>query len=528
MGRAAKFAVVSLWIVGALAGIEFMKKFSREMKPLVLAFVFVAVLETLVQMFEFWFLKLYIFISLLIYSMWCMVKMAWRKFLNLFRERQRSLVDIKEDLCFYWPWLMRPWTPKDAGAWVAFRGLAVLITISLLILLVLFLYTVFMHQATQLASKVQVYKDQVGAIIKNMNSLLKSLPTYFPERWRPFVEKLVEKAKTHFAVDELWPLVAEYVSEAFSSVFNMSADFVMETVFFLLYTVFLLIAPLHIISSSDTPVTESSCWSRWFGWPSRTNSVRPVAEEPLMGPPEEEHAPRLLTRFKSFWFGSSDRTSDSDEKKEEEELQEYLYNIMWNYFMMLILLNAIFASLVFVLLNWLEVDLSMILAAATFFLSFIPELGSIGSMLLPTPFIILTPLASKQDVSRHPSCADCTEGVSKCLCDLPDRVSNLLWAGFWLMTIKLAVHNLLYSYIMGKNRALAGAVNSTAAHEITETHGALVLFAVMFFGNVWGTTGMLISVPAISVMRLSLNLVTVPQARKSRYIIARRQTMSME
>merc|ERR1740120_429207 len=73
-----------------------------------------------------------------------------------------------------------------------------------------------------------------------------------------------------------------------------------------------------------------------------------------------------------------------------------------------------------------------------------------------------------------------------------------------MMLVKLIVANVLNAVIMGRNRWLAGGLHEE--QEVSETHGVLVIFAVVFFGKVWGTVGMLISVPILSIIRLTINI----------------------
>merc|ERR1712008_26776 len=69
----------------------------------------------------------------------------------------------------------------------------------------------------------------------------------------------------------------------------------------------------------------------------------------------------------------------------------------------------------------------------------------------------------------------------------------------------MGVANVLNAIVMGRNRVLAGG-GIGEKEEVSETHGVLVLFAVVFFGKIWGTVGMLISVPVISIFRLTINM----------------------
>merc|ERR1711966_64526 len=58
----------------------------------------------------------------------------------------------------------------------------------------------------------------------------------------------------------------------------------------------------------------------------------------------------------------------------------------------------------------------------------------------------------------------------------------------------------------GRNPQLAGALKEGDVKDVKETHGVVVLFAVVFFGKIWGAVGMLISVPVISIVRLTWNV----------------------
>eukprot|EP00927_Polykrikos_kofoidii_P044928 TRINITY_DN38797_c0_g1_i1.p1 TRINITY_DN38797_c0_g1~~TRINITY_DN38797_c0_g1_i1.p1 ORF type:complete len:545 (-),score=73.92 TRINITY_DN38797_c0_g1_i1:88-1722(-) len=536
LGAAAKFAVVGLWLVGLVIGIKLVQKFEAELKPLVLAFVFIAILETVVQLFEWIFLKMYVFLTLFVWSVWCLMKMTWRLGGNLCcSDHHKDLKDITDNLAFYWKWLLKPWTAQDAGLWVSFRILAVIHTLTLLVVIFTCIFTVFNAEIQSIVEKLNIYKEQIESMAAHFGDAVNSIATYFPASVAPYVKSLVDKGKSAWGDIDIWELLKKHGDELFEAIWALSAGFFSQLVFFLLYTVFLLLAPLHLGGGPEKcPNEPESKWTRWFGWPNYVEQTRMslnLAENSLrllestQEDIDEEPKPRVTTFKKVVSLFKHETSEDKSEEDEaDEEIQQYLYNIMWNYFMMLILLNFLFALLVFVLLNRLEVDLSFIIAAAAFFLSFIPELGSIISMLLPIPFILLTPLKAYQTVDAHPWCADCPSNPNACVCDFSDRLGNLLIAMLWLMAIKLVVHNLLYSCLMGKNRALSGAVEGTDPAEIVETHGVIVLFAVVFFGHVWGTTGMLISVPLISVIRLSLNLVHCPkdvtnklnEARKSR------------
>ena len=143
--------------------------------------------------------------------------------------------------------------------------------------------------------------------------------------------------------------------------------------------------------------------------------------------------------------------------------------------------NLIFSLCAWLLLEWIGVDLAVVIALICFFLSFIPEIGSLVSLALPVPLLLLD--------SRHP---------------LALRARNVLTSVIGMLFIKFVVSNGLESVVMGKSATLAGKVSEEGNTE--ETHPVLILFVVILFGEIWGATGMLVSVPLISMVRLTINL----------------------
>lgn len=135
-------------------------------------------------------------------------------------------------------------------------------------------------------------------------------------------------------------------------------------------------------------------------------------------------------------------------------------------------------------------------AIACFFLAFIPELGTIISVVLPLPLIILAPPKDHRQIDPDFPFADWRA-----------LLLQLLEVVCGMMLIKLLVGNILSSLIMGKNRVLSGALKEeNAAQEIKETHPVIILFGVVIAGEIWGVTGMVISVPMISFIRLAFNV----------------------
>lgn len=161
---------------------------------------------------------------------------------------------------------------------------------------------------------------------------------------------------------------------------------------------------------------------------------------------------------------------------------QQMFKIVRTFFALKAACNTCFAILAFVLLEWLDVDLAVLIAVLMFVLGFIPEVGVFLGLLLPVPVILLDSRVS-----------------------LMVRFGRLAWAAGGLLLIKFAVSNGLESLVMGRNPTLAGMIRDRG-EVFEETHPVIVLFVVVLLGEIWGPTGMLVSVPLISMVRLTINL----------------------
>jgi len=160
---------------------------------------------------------------------------------------------------------------------------------------------------------------------------------------------------------------------------------------------------------------------------------------------------------------------------------ESVFIIVRTYFMCKTLCNGLFAVCVAGLLTWIGCDLCLVISILCFFLGFIPEVGSFISIVLPIPLLLLD---SRKSMEL--------------------RGANMLTMVVGMLLIKFVVSNGIESYVMSRNPILAGQVDGAAKAE--ETHPVIILFAVVFFGEIWGVTGMLISVPLLSLVRLVVNM----------------------
>lgn len=184
---------------------------------------------------------------------------------------------------------------------------------------------------------------------------------------------------------------------------------------------------------------------------------------------------------------------------------EQLFKIVRTYFVVKTTLNTLLGVCVYALLTWWKIDLALLMGLISGFLSFLPEVGFFVSMALPVPLVML----------------------NGALGDVVKRLWILLWVELGMLLIKTIVSNVLESAAMGKNKVLAGVLDEgeNAGHFV-ETHSAIVLLAVIVWGEIWGPIGMLISVPLISVVRLVINVGTKLEVRKVE--ITRQKTASLK
>lgn len=168
-----------------------------------------------------------------------------------------------------------------------------------------------------------------------------------------------------------------------------------------------------------------------------------------------------------------------------EGLMMLLYMIFWlcqpmhvekvvsGLFQQYILLKALasggYALCVWLLLHFCNIDLAIVFGLITFLFNFVPEVGPFLAMGLPIPVVLFD-----------------------------GRLKQPL--------ITLAV-------ALGGNMALKCVWGNCIEVKLVESqrdfqlHPVVILFFVAFFGWIWGATGMLLSVPAVAVVKASMHLI---------------------
>mmetsp|Transcript_102197 Transcript_102197/g.286484 ORF Transcript_102197/g.286484 Transcript_102197/m.286484 type:complete len:465 (+) Transcript_102197:179-1573(+) len=115
-------------------------------------------------------------------------------------------------------------------------------------------------------------------------------------------------------------------------------------------------------------------------------------------------------------------------------------------------------------------DLAFLFGMVSFFLNYVPEVGSILSMVIPMPIILL-------------------DGRLK------SPVTTVLCATIGQLLLKLAFNNVLEVKLIEQDREMS-------------IHPVWVLASLNYFGYIWGPVGMLISVPIVALAKsaaLSMN-----------------------
>lgn len=138
------------------------------------------------------------------------------------------------------------------------------------------------------------------------------------------------------------------------------------------------------------------------------------------------------------------------------------------YIMLKAIASAGYAFCVWVVLHLLGIDLAIVFGLITFLFNFVPEVGPLFAIILPIPVVLFD---ARLD---HPAIV-LTIGLT----------SNLLLKCLWA--------NIIEVKLVERQREM-------------RMHPVVILFFVAFFGWIWGPTGMLLSVPAVSVVKASMHL----------------------
>jgi AI-2 transport protein TqsA len=160
--------------------------------------------------------------------------------------------------------------------------------------------------------------------------------------------------------------------------------------------------------------------------------------------------------------------------REPKTLAHELRAGVMEYLRVKVLASALTGSLVYVILRVIGIDLALVFGLASFFLNFIPNIGSVVAVLLPVPIILL---AGSDTVEGG---VVVKEGVT--------MTGRVLAFGLPVV-VQFLVGNVLEPKWMGTSLDLNPIV---------------ILLSLIFWGMLWGPIGMLLSVPITWILKALL------------------------
>lgn len=145
-----------------------------------------------------------------------------------------------------------------------------------------------------------------------------------------------------------------------------------------------------------------------------------------------------------------------------------LTTLFRRYILLKTLASAGYACCVFLLLYVLGIDLAIVFGLITFLFNFVPEVGPFIATMLPVPVVLF-------------------DGR------LENPLLTLCIVLSGTLTLKFFFANIVEVKLIESQREMM-------------MHPVVILFAMAFFGWIWGATGMVLSVPAVAVAKASMHL----------------------
>lgn len=130
--------------------------------------------------------------------------------------------------------------------------------------------------------------------------------------------------------------------------------------------------------------------------------------------------------------------------------------------------SSLTAALTFIILFSAKVEVALLLASVTFFLNFIPNIGSIFAIVAVIPIIFLQ------------------FGIS---------LSFIVIVSL-LIAIQFIIGNILDPKLLGENLGL---------------HPVMILLSLLFWGYIWGVPGMFLAVPMSAIIKILINRSKITQ-----------------
>jgi predicted PurR-regulated permease PerM len=284
--------------------------------------------------------------------------------------------------------------------------------------------------------------------------------------------------------------VTELATSSTAEIFSLLLGGVECTVFFIIYVVLWFANDLtEVFTDKAAPLQkrELSSFAPQDSCPVTFKKLCQMREnkadaEKFFGADEREMKP--IAHWKSL------KLQDEEGEANAMEGMEAVAKVAGTYVMLKSGCQIVYACLVALVMALNSLDLTAVVALASFWLGFIPEVGAIVAIFLPIPLVLLD--------ARIES--------------FSDRAWKCLWSCVGMLVVKLVCSNIVESFVMGKSAIMSGAIKKKKDKEDKdedeeegklpeETHPVLVLAIVMIAASVWDVSGMIISVPLIALVR---------------------------
>lgn len=453
-----KGAFYSLWVIGTYATYLVLTYFESALKPLVMAFLFVFLVEGLVEHFEHAFVSMGNFLRYILKAICVGVKTCCCYVCKCKCCCRDDADEDAESECSQLKYKRQEWSSSRAGKNTLVRIVSV--TLAMLLVGVMFygVYLMILANVSSASKDIQGYSRQIDSIVNFAKKTICN-PDYIKSMPLPVTVKqfVVHYINTHqMSGREFTQSLVGYGKQWLAALPAGLEDIASGFVFFLLYVIFLLLSPIHI---------------------------------------------------KSGTHGGADGV----------ELQEYLVNVMGAYFRVKTLSNTIFGTCVYILLFNLGIGLPMIIALISFTLAFIPEIGAIISMILPVPLIFIAPPVDQHGKEiEHPTnpFPDIDHRLTVLVYYIIVMLAIKMLVSNMLESYMISKNPVLIGAIERPQKKLNNfdwrswsswkssfwteQEAKAQVEKLEELHPVLILFAVVIWGEIWGNIGSLISVPMVS------------------------------
>lgn len=165
-----------------------------------------------------------------------------------------------------------------------------------------------------------------------------------------------------------------------------------------------------------------------------------------------------------FMAGKNDEKKDGKTGKKTSRaslINATVQHQIGHYLAIKTIISTITGAIIWAVLTTFHVKLALVFATLTFLLNFIPNIGPLIATVLPIPVMLIQ------------------FGLT----------GTVIWVFGILIAIQFFIGNILEARMLGKSLGL---------------HPVVVLLALLFWGSIWGTSGMFLAIPITAILKLIL------------------------